>query len=359
MKTIIAEIKELFRAERLYFYLLVALVTFYAVILVASRMAPDQLSRAERGLQMKEAVWKETPQAPHEFQARWSERAKVSWTFKISNYLLMAAIGLGIWLSSKDLYQWYLKKEVIPPSAKFLNIGWGISEVVKVVILFILCGTVVNIGFVIVKFLYLAAVPGSILILAQAFVLDVIAVFLMVGVIRKHGSALRDLLGFDVLNISLREIWLGARTYFVILPIFFVMLILMILAASWLRYEPPPHPLVGVFLKEGPLSPWLIAASMLLACFIGPVVEEIFFRGFLYPALRRYWGIPWSMVVTAGLFAAVHENLFAFIPIFFLGLVLAYLYQKRDNLVPCISLHVMHNVAFITYFFLIKSALTG
>lgn len=359
MKTIITEIRELFRTEKIYFYLLVSLVTFYALIFAANHLVPHHRSSGEAQHDMPETLWKEISQSPHQIQEKWSERANVSWSFRLSNYLLIVALAFGIWLSSKDLFQWYQKKEVIPRLTAALKTGWGISEVVKVVILFISCGVVVNIGFVIVKFLYLSATPGTVLILVQAFVLDIVAVFLMIGVIKKHGSELRDLLGFEVPNISLREIWLGIRTYFVILPIFFIMMIVMILVASWLKYEPPPHPLVGVFLKEDPLSPWLIASSILLACFIGPVVEEIFFRGFLYPALRRYWSIPSAMMVTAALFALVHENLFAFFPIFFLGLVLAYLYHKRSNLVSCISLHVLHNTAFIMYFFLMKSALTS
>ena len=93
---------------------------------------------------------------------------------------------------------------------------------------------------------------------------------------------------------------------------------------------------------------------LLLACFLGPIVEEIFFRGFLYPGMRKYIGVSGAMVITATLFAGVHENLFSFIPIFFLGIVLAFIFEKRRSLAACISLHVIHNSAFILYFFLLR-----
>ena len=58
-------------------------------------------------------------------------------------------------------------------------------------------------------------------------------------------------------------------------------------------------------------------------------------------------------------FAFIHQNLFAFFPIFVLGLGLAYLYEKRGTLVPSIALHIVHNGVFIGYFFLVKEVLAG
>ena len=67
----------------------------------------------------------------------------------------------------------------------------------------------------------------------------------------------------------------------------------------------------------------------------------------------------WAMILTAFFFALIHQNLFAFFPIFILGLCLCYLYEKRGTLVPSIVLHLTHNLVFITYFFLAKKVLFG
>jgi membrane protease YdiL (CAAX protease family) len=153
--------------------------------------------------------------------------------------------------------------------------------------------------------------------------------------------------------------WIGIRAYFSVFPVLLGILFLLVFVASLFAYEPPPHPLAEMLMEKKDLSPWFIGLSLLVACVFGPIVEEIFFRGFFYPALKKYWGAGWASAITAGFFAIVHENLFAFFPIFFLGIVLCHLYEQRRDLAACISLHILHNTVFIAYFFLVKSILSG
>jgi membrane protease YdiL (CAAX protease family) len=44
----------------------------------------------------------------------------------------------------------------------------------------------------------------------------------------------------------------------------------------------------------------------IMAVTIGPAVEELFFRGFLYPVLARRWGIAWGVFFSALPFALLH-----------------------------------------------------
>ena len=76
---------------------------------------------------------------------------------------------------------------------------------------------------------------------------------------------------------------------------------------------------------------------------VGPAIEEVFFRGFTYTAFRNRWGVRWAIVGSAALFALLHMNLIAFIPIFILGVFLAYLYEKTGSLVPSMTVHMTHN----------------
>ena len=94
--------------------------------------------------------------------------------------------------------------------------------------------------------------------------------------------------------------------------ILILLMMVLIAVSNLISFEPEPHPLVKVFMGEKTLSPWLISFSMTLACVVGPMVEEVFFRGFFYPAFRKYVGAVWAMVITSALFALVHENIFAF-----------------------------------------------
>ena len=52
-----------------------------------------------------------------------------------------------------------------------------------------------------------------------------------------------------------------------------------------------------------PRDAYLLA---LIAVTLGPLVEELFFRGFFYPVLARRWGVAWAVFLTALPFALMH-----------------------------------------------------
>jgi membrane protease YdiL (CAAX protease family) len=53
-------------------------------------------------------------------------------------------------------------------------------------------------------------------------------------------------------------------------------------------------------------GPVLLAIILLLAVVVAPVAEELFFRGWLWTALRRSWGVWPTAICTAGLWLAIH-----------------------------------------------------
>ena len=56
-------------------------------------------------------------------------------------------------------------------------------------------------------------------------------------------------------------------------------------------------------LLERPRDAYLLA---IIAVSLGPLVEELFFRGFFYPVLARRWGAAWAVFLTALPFALMH-----------------------------------------------------
>lgn len=81
---------------------------------------------------------------------------------------------------------------------------------------------------------------------------------------------------------------------------------------------------------------------------IAPVAEEFFFRGFLFQALRRSWGV-WLAAPASGLiFGALHFQLDKLVPLAILGTALAFVLHRTRSLWPCILLHALNNtVAFV------------
>jgi membrane protease YdiL (CAAX protease family) len=88
---------------------------------------------------------------------------------------------------------------------------------------------------------------------------------------------------------------------------------------------------------------WLRAYLFLFTLVIGPVAEEFIFRGLLYPCLKqRGWPrLAWFGV--SFLFALIHWDAAAFVPLFLLALMLTWLYEKTDTLLAPILGHVLFN----------------
>ena len=58
-----------------------------------------------------------------------------------------------------------------------------------------------------------------------------------------------------------------------------------------------------------PRDAYLLA---IIAVTLGPLVEELFFRGFFYPVLARRWGVAWAVFLTALPFALMHMPQYAY-----------------------------------------------
>ena len=101
-------------------------------------------------------------------------------------------------------------------------------------------------------------------------------------------------------------------------------------------------------------SPWWLLVG---GAVIAPVVEEIFFRGFVFAGFRRGYGWRKAALLSSALFALIHGEWTAFLPIFLLGLVLAYLYHRSHSLWPGIFLHMLNNTATLAVAYL--AARTG
>ena len=78
---------------------------------------------------------------------------------------------------------------------------------------------------------------------------------------------------------------------------------------------------------------------------IAPLGEEILFRGILYPWIKRISSPQIALWITALVFAAIHLNLAAFVPLVFLAIVLVALYEYTGNLLACIVTHMFFNAA--------------
>ena len=88
---------------------------------------------------------------------------------------------------------------------------------------------------------------------------------------------------------------------------------------------------------------------------VAPFVEEVVFRGYLYPVLARAWGTSAGILATALLFAAIHAQQlwggWAQIALILLvGLILTYVRARNGSVLASYLVHLSYN---LTVFLLI------
>jgi membrane protease YdiL (CAAX protease family) len=106
--------------------------------------------------------------------------------------------------------------------------------------------------------------------------------------------------------------------------------------------SPPYHPVAGLMMASQGV--WTRIGLFALVAVGAPFFEEFFFRGALYGALRRRFGVLAGALGSAAIFAVLHPQLpLGFLPIFLLGAVFALLYEWRQSLVPGMVMHGANN----------------
>ncbi len=87
----------------------------------------------------------------------------------------------------------------------------------------------------------------------------------------------------------------------------------------------------------------LVVAGLFIAI-SAPITEEIFFRGFLYRALRNRMSVAWAAAIGGILFGLVHglsNPLDTLPPRMVFGVIACLLYERTGSLLPGIALHCM------------------
>jgi membrane protease YdiL (CAAX protease family) len=98
-------------------------------------------------------------------------------------------------------------------------------------------------------------------------------------------------------------------------------------------------------LFERPRDAYLLAV---IAVSVGPLVEELFFRGLFYPVVARRWGVAWGIFLTALPFALMHMPQYgyawgALLVIFIVGAVCGMVRAFTHSVAASFLVHVGYN----------------
>lgn len=88
---------------------------------------------------------------------------------------------------------------------------------------------------------------------------------------------------------------------------------------------------------------WEKFIPLLVTGIFAPISEELYFRGFLYPALRKKIGVKLGIIITSLIFGCLHLDLIRAIPLTLGGIWLNWLYERSGSLYPSIIAHGVWN----------------
>lgn len=176
----------------------------------------------------------------------------------------------------------------------------------------------------------------------------VIAYFFLM---HQVGFNISKVLGFDRYSFSKIACAALGLSAIIFMPAYFLSWVNGIICLIF-KIESTAQPLVFEFLKMTQVQS--ILSFMGLAVIAAPVTEEILFRGLLYPLLRDRFGMKIAMVVSSALFALAHVHAPTFLPLMFLGVILAFAYEYSGSLLLSMFIHATFNLFTVLNLLLLK-----
>lgn len=92
------------------------------------------------------------------------------------------------------------------------------------------------------------------------------------------------------------------------------------------------------------MSPGMAIGMLILVGLFAPFAEEILFRGFAYPPMKRALGIRLGLVLCGAFFAALHFSPLDFPVLCLVGIFLAWLYDETGTITTPFVAHATNNV---------------
>lgn len=159
------------------------------------------------------------------------------------------------------------------------------------------------------------------------------------------------------LKLQTGPIYFGILGYLAILPVVAITAILNSWVVVALGKEIEKHAIaMELEMTDSTLS---IFGIILFACVIAPVWEEFFFRGMLYPVLRKHLGVAGGIGLSSLAFSVMHANASQLLPLFALGILLSYLFEMTQCLWSSIVAHAIFNSGSLIAMLVLRYALGG
>jgi len=243
---------------------------------------------------------------------------------------LLVIISLGLWGAFLFGSRHLLVRSSTPKAAWSLLAGWGVFMTWELLRL----AAAIALGLL---FLSRAQLPIGLLLGIQLPVYAVIIYLIFRGLSRVGQTPAALGLGSEQLG---RQILGGLMGYLMSIPL---MIVVTLVSMRLIPLPPQSDNPVFELLLGRPHSPPVLVMLFLLVGVLGPLFEELLFRGWLQGALRSRFSAAATVLLVSLIFALVHIDPPGLVRLFTLGLALSYLRERTGSLVPSIVLHCCWN----------------
>ncbi len=281
----------------------------------------------------------------------FSENKHLALMFMIVTMLTLALFLLGIIIDIYLLVSIRAGRRVDIVTYAPGRARWTLWDVAKVVILYFFFAYMIVIteSFLVKAF---PAIKGNnFRMILNSSIMDTLVVVLVIYFTVSQYKDKLESLGLTLKNF-IKNVYYGILAYIALIPVMIAIVAVTAVIINLTKYVPHVQPVVGLFLEEKNAK--FLLYTSIFAAIAGPIIEEIFFRGFMYNAFKKYIGVFWAIIFTGAMFALLHAHMVGFMPILALGILLAYLYERTGSLVSSITVHMIHNISMVVLVFLVK-----
>lgn len=103
--------------------------------------------------------------------------------------------------------------------------------------------------------------------------------------------------------------------------------------------------------RQAAQAPYTTVATLLVAVVVAPICEELFFRGFAFPALAQAMPLWGAILATSLIFGVTHADIGSFAPLVVIGVALAVLRWRTGSIWPGVAFHAFNNAVAAVYIF--------
>ena len=309
-------------------YIILTLICIVIILLIQSLVGGSGLSSTDSSLSFSKEEILKSPQGP-------------LISIIALGYFLLLLLGLInlIIFSFKKLNN----KPIVNFPKQVFNLGLGQIKIYRIFFLISFLVLIIHSLVFVVSSLNLKFNALNLLLIFNALIQLGVLIILVTNInYKKFG-----------LKFSLEQLKFLLKIYTITIPLLLLAIALNIYLLKIFGIENSLSPAIEILFLTKNYKSLLVLSIQIV--FLGPLVEELFFRGFLFSLIRKNKGFLLSASLTSLAFSLLHRAPGNLLPLFVISCSLCYVYERTKSISAPIIFHALHNLINLLLFFIIKN----